>query len=202
MEVSKRAAAADYEVSNMIEEDSATVHGVVVDLSPIKSSRNNPAVKYFNARISDGKKSARVVSFEPKLRPSLETSQMEGSTVAIVNCRIKPGKFDSALEVTASHHTEVATSPKKFKLDLSLQGSMKPVPLDELQSLSANQHVCVTGKVTRIGDTTEVTSKNKGKPLLKQDCSLKDSKGSIRIVLWENDIGKLQDDTSYKLDNV
>ena len=88
MEASKSgvAAAANYEVSNMIEEDSATVHGVVVELSPIKSSRNNPGVKFFNAKISDEKKSARMVSFEPKLWPSLETSQMEGSTVAIVNC--------------------------------------------------------------------------------------------------------------------
>ena len=74
--------------------------------------------------------------------------------------------------------------------------------LDELHGLSANQNITVSGKVSKVGDTTEITSKNTSKHLMKQDCSLKDCKGSVRIVLWENDIGKLTEDTSYKLENV
>ena len=130
--------ATDYKVSEMVIEDSAIVYGVVLDVSPIKSSRNNPSVKYFSARITDGKKCARMISFEPKLRPSLETYQVEGSTVALVNCRIKPGKYDPALEIMASHNTEVTcTSPKKFKLDLSLQPKM-----DHLKSLEEIHGLC------------------------------------------------------------
>jgi hypothetical protein len=53
------------------------------------------------------------------------------------------------------------------------------------------QHVTVVGKVARVSDTMEVTSKNTGKHLTKQDCSLHDCKSSIRVVLWESDINKL-----------
>jgi hypothetical protein len=125
----------EYDVAEIVEEDKATVHGVIIDLLPIKSSKNNPTLKYFNAKISDGRKCARMISFEPKLRPDLESSKVEGKTIALVNCKVKPGKFDSTLEVLATNHTEVASSPKKFKLDLTLQGSPQMQCMDELHAL-------------------------------------------------------------------
>ena len=45
----------EYEVSEMVERDNATVHGVIVNLCPIKCSKNNPAVNYFNAKIGESK---------------------------------------------------------------------------------------------------------------------------------------------------
>ena len=52
----------------MEEHSNATVHGMVVEVSPIKASRKNPDVKYFSGKITDGKKAARVISLDPKLR--------------------------------------------------------------------------------------------------------------------------------------
>jgi len=66
-------------VSEMEEEDNATVHGMVLEVSPVKQSRNNPEVKYFSAKISDGKKVARMISLETKLRSALEKSREECS---------------------------------------------------------------------------------------------------------------------------
>ena len=44
-----------------------TFHGVVIsELSPIKTSTKNSAVKYFDGRFSNGKKTVRLVSFDPK----------------------------------------------------------------------------------------------------------------------------------------
>ena len=51
----------------MRQETNVTVHGVILELSPIKSSRNNLDVKCFNGSITDGTKVARMVCFEPKL---------------------------------------------------------------------------------------------------------------------------------------
>ena len=50
---------------------SGTVHGVFVgELSPVKTSSKNRAVKYFDGRFSEGKKTVRLVSFDPNLRIS------------------------------------------------------------------------------------------------------------------------------------
>ena len=45
-----------YDVSDIEQEDNATVHGVILDLSPVKTSRNNPDVKYFNAKFPMARK--------------------------------------------------------------------------------------------------------------------------------------------------
>lgn len=47
------------------EESSATVHGVLVELSPMKRRKSD--VQYFEGKITDGKEVCRFVSFEPKL---------------------------------------------------------------------------------------------------------------------------------------
>ena len=38
--------------------------------------------------------------------------------------------------------------------------------------------------------------------LMKQDCLIADASNSSRLVLWEDDIGKLQSDTSYMIENI
>ena len=44
----------EFVILEMEEEENATVHGMVVALSPVKQSRNNWDLKYFNGKILDG----------------------------------------------------------------------------------------------------------------------------------------------------
>ena len=62
-----RMASKSYNVSEMELGDNATVHGHILELSPIKKSKNKPGCSYFNGKMSDGVKAARFVAFEPKL---------------------------------------------------------------------------------------------------------------------------------------
>ena len=56
-------------VSDLEQSGSVTVPSVFVgDLSPVKCSWTKSEVKYFEGQLSDGKKTVRVVAFEPKLR--------------------------------------------------------------------------------------------------------------------------------------
>ena len=55
----------EFDVSEAEECGIAVVHGVVVEVTPVKKSRSDKKVKYFNGQISDGKKSVRLVSFQP-----------------------------------------------------------------------------------------------------------------------------------------
>ena len=54
----------EWDVSNIGESSGACVHGVITRVSPIKDSTRNPKLKYFNANMTDGKKSIRPVSFD------------------------------------------------------------------------------------------------------------------------------------------
>jgi len=63
----------ELEVSEIQPSSLANVHRVFVgSLSPIKASRKNNKVKYFEGQLSDGRKTVRVISFEPKLRGQME----------------------------------------------------------------------------------------------------------------------------------
>ena len=74
-----------FDVSDLVEVSNATVHGVVMEVSPVRPSRKNPEVKYFSGKLSDGQKVVRIISFEPKLRSVLDKSREERKPVALVN---------------------------------------------------------------------------------------------------------------------
>ncbi len=79
----------DWDVSEVEECPSATVHGVVTQVSPVKTSRRNPSVRYFDGRITDGKKSVRVVCFDPSMRSALEDARATSSSISVENCNVK-----------------------------------------------------------------------------------------------------------------
>ena len=56
----------ELDLSNLPENcEHAVVHGVDSELSPVKQSTKNR--KYFQAQLSDGKKTIKVVGFDPAL---------------------------------------------------------------------------------------------------------------------------------------
>lgn len=57
----------EWDISDMKEAGSANVHFIVTQVSPLKESRNNKIVKYLDSMVTDGKATARAVSFEPSL---------------------------------------------------------------------------------------------------------------------------------------
>ena len=89
---------------------SGTVHGVVFgELSPIKTSSKNRAVKYFDGQFSDGKKTVRLVSFDPALRNKFEEIRKSGGGLALQNCFVKR-KADN-FELHVNNKSSVISSP-------------------------------------------------------------------------------------------
>ena len=62
--------------------------------------------------MSDGKKVACHIFFEPSLKGVLDKSKKETNSIALVNCKVQEGKYDSSLEIVTSKHTKVECSPK------------------------------------------------------------------------------------------
>ena len=63
----------------------ATVCGVVTEIAPIKNSRNNPAKKYFHAKMSDGRKTVKIIVFDINLHPQLTKVRQDKASVEISN---------------------------------------------------------------------------------------------------------------------
>ena len=184
-----------WNVSEVREREKAVVHGVVIHVSPVKTSRTNAKCKYFDGRIGDGKKVVRVVGFDPSLRGKLEGLREEGKAVCIANCVVKGEERNN--EILINSKTTVAQSPRKFTV---IADSDEVTQLTDIGNLSTGQQVTVRVKVVTVG-STEAVNAVKGE-LQKQECVVGDGSGCCCVVLWNDDIGKLLEEKSYKLSYV
>ena len=184
------------EIAELVPQSSASVEGVFVgNISPVKTSRSNGRVKYFEGHLSDGTKTVRFVSFEPKLRPQIEEARESLRGVALKNCTVKRSREAGELEVLVSSQTKIISSPKKFKVDdkaaseCKAMKSVEIMSLDQLQEVAEQQYVTVKGKVVALCPTEKVNIKSSGKVLTKRDCEFADGTAVYRCVTWEDQIG-------------
>ena len=138
----------------------------------------------------------RMICFEPSLRSKLETSRMDGSTVAVANSQVKPAR-GGGVEIMATSHSEVSASPRKMNVTVCGVEEVD-VELRELNSLVTNTDVSVCIKVISVA-APDVVHNREGSELAKQDCVVGDSSGCSRVVPWERDVGALVEGMSYKL---
>lgn len=189
------------DVSDIKESPNATVDGVLTEVSPVKSSKKNPHVLYFNGVISDGKKTARIVSFDPAMHNTFEQALKNNSSVSLVNCQVRPNMIDKHLEIVATTRSKIETSPRKFTLQPANeqdQATLKPITIAELPTISPNQRVDTVIKVLTVGPPQTV-NKRDGTTLMMQECIVADSTGTCRLVLWGDDITKAKQSQSYQM---
>ena len=194
------------------EQRNVTVHGVVLQLSPTQVSKKNKTTRFFDGKIADGKRTTRVISFNPHLRSQLERFREKSSEVALVNCSVQR-EFEGAsggnqrYEVVLNSRTKLEDSPKIFRMPENLQ-EIDPYAactlrdLEEVDDIADRQLINALGKVVHVGDPSKVVAASSSKPLNKQDVTIADSKTAMRVVLWESSIGVLEMGKTYNLRNV
>lgn len=175
--------------------------------SPVKSGKKAPYSKYYTGKLTDGKNTMRLVSFDCKSRPEMERCCREKVPVAIANCALKPSPYDGKYELLASpRKTSLERSERVFNLPADLDAIdpdyAKTISLDEISVLVPNQQVNVCVKVLEVYGITEVTKKGTWKSLEKQEVLVADHSDTIRLVLWEKDVCRLEKGKSYKLSSV
>lgn len=149
------------EVQDTYENHSITIHGIVGCISPVKTSRKDPKKKYFNAAISDSKKTMRMVSFDPSIRPQLENNANRADednqpAVALENCLVKKNSFqqlpnsDPTYEILLTTRSRVLPSPsKKFRVAADDFKSVMPdsatvsdaVSISDLELIAVNSRI-------------------------------------------------------------
>ena len=85
----------EWDVSETQKSAKACVHGMVTQLSPVKVSKCNSSVQYFDGKISNANKNIRMVSFDLGVRVTLESACAKGSSVVLVSCQVKAASGSS-----------------------------------------------------------------------------------------------------------
>ena len=166
----------------------AAIRGVVTSLSPVKASRKNADVRYFEGKLCDGKKSIRLVSFNSRLRADMARAKDAHDTISLTNCQVKPASRysdgDEAFELVATTHTKVLNSEVKYELgeiETSVDDAFKCLEdLSIVEGISVNQRVTVLAKVVDVSEPMTVQRRDDSKSLTKQDCIIADS-ASFRL---------------------
>ena len=89
----------EFEGVGMVEDEavSATIHGVLKDLSPIKKSRRSTC-NYYNGVLTDGEKEMQLVGFDCDSHAKLSGCCSSKEAVMIKKCLIKKARQSSDLE--------------------------------------------------------------------------------------------------------
>ena len=173
----------------------ATLHGVVASVSPLQKRRT---CNYFEGFITDGSSKVRVVGFNPGQQKTIKQFMDTKQTLQLTDCEVKQARRGHSMVILLKGNTDIKKSPKKFnlsKLDLNDE-TPSNIKLADLDSRSVYDRVSVAVKVLKCSDPVHVSNDKK-----KQDITIADLSAVSKITLWEENIGKLQTDMSFNLDN-
>ena len=158
----------EYDVSGLNEEvKAAVVHGRVLAVSPIKCSRKNDKMKYFDCSLTDGNDTCRLVSFDPHIRPELEDCMEKGQSVSLSNCEIKRANGGMGLEIVLSEKSRVTHSPKKFKVNDEMRKKASGVTeLEKMKKMkdivpNVGNKVSIKGKIVGLKESEKIKSKER-----------------------------------------
>ena len=176
------------------------VHGVPVAVSPKKKSRKNESITYFDGEVSDGKKTVRVVSFNPSLHSKMKEAEESLSNIAFSHADIKKSGRSGEPEVFLTSKSEVGASLRKVGV-VKPRESKPAIKIADLSDVSVGQSVNVILKIVSVEDSQKITKKD-GNELVKQDVSVGDCSGCCRMVLWEQDVDSLEEGKTYCFEGV
>ena len=88
----------------------------MTQLSPVKVSKCNSSVQYFDGKISDANKSIRMVSFDLGVRVTLESACTKGSSMVLVSCQVKAASGSSGCVGWKTKIMTTSRSKKKASL--------------------------------------------------------------------------------------
>ena len=195
----------EFDVSDIDREcKNASIHGVIVDVSPIHSTKRYSARKYFSADVTGGKETLKLLCFNTPLRYTTERLKKGGKPCTITNCNIKQSKYLPTFGDFELHCTDktnmVANPRRKFNVsDKVIYTSSRVLErLSDLDDIIKGQSVTVCGKISDTTDPIEVSQSSSGSKLQKQDCILADSSMRVPLKIWEEDVGKVCEGKSYR----
>lgn len=159
---------------------------------------------YFDATLQLKDKSMRAVCFSPDKHSHMKSKLESSSPMKISNYHIKHNRCTDQDKVHINERTKLS-DPNKSEItfdftEITEEEKEDTESTDSIEEIMANENakskVNITGRVTVVELPTTITSN--GKTLTKQECTLTDETGSMRLVLWEEDTKRIQSGNTYK----
>lgn len=169
-------------------------------MSPLKRSQST-SNEYFDAKLQMKDKTLRAVCFSPDKHKCFKAKSQSSSPLKISGYRVKRNIYSDTDEIHINKRTKLA-DPNPQDVDFNIAAQQEATEdlvtltsvKDIVKGTSPNK-VNIAGRVT-FQNNPEILHSN-GKTLTKQESTLTDETGSIRLVLWENDIGKVKSGNNY-----
>ena len=175
---------------------SATVHGVLANLSPMKKSKTTDN-RYFDGHLTDGVTNIRLIGFDTSQQQRLADYSENQTPVKLSKCQVSNSMVEGKLQVVLKTYSSIDESPTKFSIpeNMILQPGAK-LDIGQIHAVQDFQKVSVAVKPIKVSAPEMVSDKSK------QDVYVADATGSMRLTLWQDDINKLDVNKSYLLKNV
>lgn len=158
---------------------------------------------YFDVKLQTKDKTYRSVCFSAEKHSTFKQKYEASSPVKITNYNLKRNSTTNSTEIHINKRTRLDDpDTEDVGFDIQAQQATAAPILTDISSVlkHSTAQVSVVGRVSFHGPSETILTK--GKLLNKQEAYLTDNSGTIRLVLWENDIARIQSESSYKLTNV
>ena len=178
--------------------------GYLHQLSPIKTSQNKN--QYFDLKLQTEQRVYRTVCFSAEKYTLFKQKYEASSPIKLTKYQLKRNNRTNDDEVLLTKRTKVEgpddieTTFEYCPVQSDLQKPTTDSFAEDLKLCEPNTVVNISG---RISFTWAIKTLNvKGKFLKKQEAVFTDESGSIRTVLWANDIDRLQSGQCYDIKEI
>ena len=175
---------------------SASIHGVVTQVSLVKVSKKGN--RYFHREVSDGRSTLRFVGFVDKQQKQLKEFLQTRRSVEMRNIQVKASLRDTTKkEILVKGATKICASSQEFDTTgIEFQAAETIIiTLKEVSEIEPLTIVSILVKIARCEEPITLGTKQK------QDILVCDSTRQGVVQLWEQSIGMLKAGRSYQLTN-
>lgn len=160
-------------------------------LSPVKNAANSGR-QYFHCTLQTENKTVRAVCFSPEKHQTFQSSEDNKSPLKLENCKQPESDGQDLIVTKYTKITPLARDQLSFQYSDELTQKSKITDISSLTKIAKEQ--LVSGVKTLVKhDNTE---------LKKQELVIRDNKGSIELVLWNEYVDLLETNKTYILTNL
>ncbi len=154
-------------------------------------------------KLQTNKRTYRAVCFDSDLHDEFNSRYESSSPIKISNCQIRVNPRSNDEEIHINKRSKVL-DPNVQEVDFDIDLSQRQteyqgiqICLDQIESMKPGTPLDTSGRITFQGDPEIINIR--GSKVKMQEAVITDESASVRLVLWEGDINKVESRHTYYL---